>query len=772
VSSAINSSERLKFFGVRHHGPGCAASLRCALNAFDPLEVLIEGPPEANDIIALAVRPGMRPPVALLVYGANDAALATFFPFAEYSPEWIAIQWALTRNRKVRFIDLPVSARWAQQASAQDEPASDAKPVEPPHDEHQHQLALDPLRALAEIDGHSDSETWWTQLVEQATGGEEVFDAIAEAMAAVRTSWQSENTSSPMEQRREAYMRTEIAKSLEASDSKIAVVCGAWHVPALACAVTKIDTKADKELLKGITKTKTLATWIAWTDSRLASQSGYGAGVDSPGWYRHLWNNHLSTGVTAHPVEMASRWQSRVASLLRDEGLPASSASVIEAARLAVSLASVRGLSLPGLAEMQDASLSVVCHGDSMLMRVIERKLVIGDRLGEVDESIPQTPLAEDLARWQKKLRLTVSESDELLSLDLRTENGLMRSELLHRLRLIQVPWGREKHAGSSRGSFRENWVIAWDPQFTIALAEAVRYGTTIESAAKSKVLAEIANVELPMSMARCAELIGMCLKANLVEAVDALTTHMQALSVTAQDMKGLIDAVPPLIQVLRYGTARKMPKEALQSLVNAMVAEICVGLAYAARGLTEESVQLLFASVRQLDSAIPLMESVDHTEQWFEALQRMERDDLVVPPLRGFALRKLYDECRIALEVVTARLQFSLSISQPPLVAGQWLEGFLTGTAQLLIHDPHLFSVIDRWLVSIVESEFIELLPMFRRAVTSFDYAERRQIFERAKSYQSEEVCSQQTTLTASALSPGFVQALPLLKTILGIES
>src|SRR5215471_7354272 len=97
--------ERLHIFGIRHHGPGSAALLRRALDALNPSGVLIEGPPEADELIAFAGAAGMKPPVALLAHAIADANAAFFSPFAEFSPEWQAIQWALVRGKPVRLID-------------------------------------------------------------------------------------------------------------------------------------------------------------------------------------------------------------------------------------------------------------------------------------------------------------------------------------------------------------------------------------------------------------------------------------------------------------------------------------------------------------------------------------------------------------------------------------------------------------------------------------------------------------------------------------------
>src|SRR5262245_25615775 len=117
--------ERVHLFGIRHHGPGSAASLVAALDALQPTAVLIEGPPEGDALISYAAAPDMRPPVALLAYAKDDPGNAVFFPFAVFSPEWQAMRWSLRQQRPVRFIDWPVAmslACRAEEKSAKSKP--------------------------------------------------------------------------------------------------------------------------------------------------------------------------------------------------------------------------------------------------------------------------------------------------------------------------------------------------------------------------------------------------------------------------------------------------------------------------------------------------------------------------------------------------------------------------------------------------------------------------------------------------------------------------
>src|SRR5215468_5256033 len=101
-------------FGIRHHGPGCARSLRLALEALNPDIVLIEGPPDAQEVLPLMRHKTMTPPVALLIYAPDTPSKAVYYPFARFSPEWQALDYALRHKLPVRFIDLPQEIQLAR----------------------------------------------------------------------------------------------------------------------------------------------------------------------------------------------------------------------------------------------------------------------------------------------------------------------------------------------------------------------------------------------------------------------------------------------------------------------------------------------------------------------------------------------------------------------------------------------------------------------------------------------------------------------------------
>ena len=331
------SADSVHFFGIRHHGPGCARSLLQALEALQPDCLLVEGPPEGEALLPMLQSAELRPPVAMLVYMQDAPSQAAFYPFAEFSPEWQALQWASRQGVATRFIDLPQThamaiefarrealkkameegggatdevedaaegdeseaeaAEPAAQEAEGDAPdaeqiAADEAVEEPQTAAQEHHNHRDPLDWLAHAAGFEDGESWWNRLVEERGDSEALFESINEAMTAVRSElakdgehWRGE-AYVQREAMREAHMRQCIREATKAGYQRIAVVCGAWHVPALQQSVT---AKADSALLKGLPKAKVMATWAPWTYRNLASSSGYGAGVTSPGWYEHLW---------------------------------------------------------------------------------------------------------------------------------------------------------------------------------------------------------------------------------------------------------------------------------------------------------------------------------------------------------------------------------------------------------------------------------------------------------------------------------------------------
>ncbi|MDX3457824.1 DUF5682 family protein, partial [Streptomyces sp. ME02-8801-2C] len=588
--------------GVRHHGPGSARAVRAALTAARPAVVLIEGPPEADALIPLAADENMRPPVALLAHAVDEPGRSAFWPLAEFSPEWVAIRWALDHGVPARFIDLPATHTLADRGDRSDGRAPDAGTGESTgvdvdvDADVDVDVRVDPLAVLAQTGGYDDPERWWEDVVEHRGAAEgdafAPFEVLEEAMGALREVYGTGgHDRDPV---REAYMRLQMrAAQREFGDAAVAVVCGAWHVPALR---RRAAVAADRALLKGLPKVKVDVTWVPWTHRRLARASGYGAGIDSPGWYGHLF------GARDRPVE---RWMTKVAGLLRDEDRIVSSAHVIEAVRLAETLAAVRGRPLPGLTETTDAVRAVMCEGSDVPLALVRDRLVVGDVLGEVPESAPAVPLQRDLTRLQRRLRLKPEALERELELDLRKETDAARSRLLHRLRLLGVGWGEPSASRGSTGTFRETWRLRWEPELAVRVAEAGVWGTTVLSAATARAEADAVGAG---SLGDVTALAERCLLAELSEALPVVMRVLADRAALDADVGHLAQALPALVRTLRYGDVRGTDTRALTEVAAGLAERVFVGLPPACAALDTDAAEEMRRHVDAVHGAVGLL--------------------------------------------------------------------------------------------------------------------------------------------------------------------
>ena len=699
-----------------------------AFEQMRPDVVLVEGPVEGTGQIHWLGEAQIEPPVALLVYRPDVPLESSFYPFAGFSPEWNALRWAVRNGVEARFIDLPKSNWMAL-----------------PREAFEEDVEEDPLRKMAQLAGYRDFEPWWDRLVEER-GELSVFAAVYEAMVALRAG----RPLGALEKLREAAMRQQIRAAMKEGFTRIAVVCGAWHSPAL---VTMPPMKEDVTVLKGLPKVKVEVSWVPWTHGRLQKVSGYGAGIESPGWYAHLW---------AAPEEPAIPWVAKVAHLLRGEDLDASPAQVVETVRLAETLASLRGRRLTGLAELNDAVETVLLFGDRTPLKLIEQKLIVGETLGTVPPEVSTVPLQRDLEAQQKRLRIKPEAAFRMLNLDLRKELDRGRSQLLHRMQLLNVNWGWPLQVGGKLGTFHEAWELEWKPEFSIEIITAARWGNTVETAAAERArVAAMEATQLPQVTA----LLEPVLKAGLPDAAPAVLLRLRDVAALAPDVVELLKAVPPMVRITRYGDVRQTDRELVGQVAAELIARACVGLPVACGSLDDDAARAMKNAVADMHEAILVLNDEGLRAFWQEALERVAG----LPDIHGLVLggtcRLLYDMGAMDGEALTRKATQALSPGTPALDGAAWLEGFLERSGGVLLVNTALWDLVDGWVSELRPESFEELLPLLRRTFATFAKGERRQLGERARAGKAAA-----NEATEWHVDTGrAAQVLPLLRAIYG---
>jgi hypothetical protein len=694
--------------GIRHHGPGSARNLIRYLDTFRPDILLIEGPSDASNLLEELNPSDFEPPIAILQYDRQAADKAVFFPFTMFSPEWQAIDWAKRNGKNVQFIDLPIG----MQLSIEDQTG-----IRIPTD--QTKWFYDPLGSLSREMGYEDVETWWESYFETLES-EDIFKGIHELITHMRSPYNNDHPSERINLYREAFMREQIRVHTKKYKA-IAVICGAWHTPALA-QWDKVSSKDDKNWLDSLSKRKMESLWIPWSYNRISKSSGYGAGVKAPVWYELLM---------LHGNEAVHHWMAHLSRSLRKEGFEMPPTLSIDASQLSYVLASLRMQSKPGYREIQDASIAVFGYQNEQIMNLIQDQIPIGDRIGKVPEYSKKLPIQIDFELQCKRLRLATDlKHTDIIArdLDLRKENHVLISAFLHQLNLIQIPWGKLVKTSNSWGTFKESWTLQWDPQYYFNLVEASTWGVTIRDAVIKKTIDRLNRLDLP----ELVELLHQVLDAGLEDLIDPLINHIGDQSHINQDVFMLIKTFNKVSRLKIDGHARNYNLKALEQLIHDIYIYTNTMLTRQVKYMDPNSSLSLFKDIVQMDQFVNTLDPNRADPLWKKTILEIASEIRDVNAISGACFRLTLDKGLWKGEEVATHLLSIFSGGDQLQCVSFWLNGFLQDNFLILLYDEVLFSTLQNWIENLSEEAFIANLPLLRSAFESCDQPLKVKIFQK----------------------------------------
>jgi hypothetical protein len=345
--------------------------------------------------------------------------------------------------------------------------------------------------------------------------------------------------------------------------------------------------------------------------------------------------------------------------------------------------------------------------------------------LGQVPDATPSLPLQQDLQREQKRLRLPPEATQEVRDLDLRKPNDLDRSRLLHRLRLLNIPWGTTEQA-TGKGTFRELWRLQWHPEFAVAIIEANVWGNTVVSAATERARSEADRLQDLPALTALAE---DALLADLPEAIDHIMTRLQQVAALSNDIPHAMEALPSLAGVLRYGNVRQTDTAMVQQVVDGLVTRIVIGLPNACSALNDEAAEDMYGRVVQVHTALLTLQNADLTTAWNNVLGQLADQHDLHGLIAGRCCRLLFDQRLLEADEVGRRMGLAIAPAVDPVQSMAWIDGFLRGSGLILLHNEELWHILNEWVRSVKTETFPRLLPLLRRTFSTFSAPERSQI-------------------------------------------
>ncbi len=705
------------FFGIRHLSPAGAYYLRGFLDERKPRLVLVEGPSDFGDMLSDIVRGETKPPIAVLAYTKEAPVRTVLYPFAEYSPEYQAIQWCHKHQVECRFMDLPSETFLAIPEFGMQETEG----------EEGRMNVYEQLDRKSGGDGH---DTFWERVMEQA-GSMEAYHLGANSFGANIRSF-TEGTENDWAETalREAYMRRQIRKAVDSGvePQDIVVVTGSYHVEGL-----KNWRDADEDL-SDMPKVGANHTLMPYSYYRLSTRAGYGAGNKAPAYYALLWEG-LNRG---EPMYAVYSYLIRLAEYQRGKGNPVSSASVIEAVRLAMSLAQLRGGTIASLRDLRDAAETCLGEGSVSNIILATADTEIGTAIGALPDGVSRTSIQEDFYRQLKDLKLEkyrdITAQDLLL--DLRENRrvsseksafiDLHRSFFLHRLRVIQVGFAQQQAVSQDNATWSEHWVVRWTPEAEIELVESALKGDTIDGAASFAMKERVENAGNMGDIALVIEDACCC---GMEKAVSYATAALQRMAVDAASVEDLANTAQRLSVVVQYGNIRRIDAKPLEPILQQLFYRACLILEQACV-CDDAASKVIITAMEQLNSAELAHDFLDNAE-WIKVLDNIsERDDLNTK-LSGFAAAILLERGSMDTQQLRTEVSRRLSKGIPADLGAGWFEGLAMKNRYALIARLSLWESLNDYLDTLDDEEFKRALVFLRRAFADFSAAEKDQIAE-----------------------------------------
>jgi hypothetical protein len=710
------------FFPVRHHSPRASAALSSFLDRVKPTLVLVEGPRDAMRLVSYLFDADTEPPVAILGYRTDGPANSLLYPFATYSPEYVAMAWAQEHGVPVELIDITTGEVLAAKTTAVEEDDT-------PPSEDAPQISED---QLAKQHGFRSFEELWEAWFEAPDHDPDQFVAAMIAWADVVRTQHPSSYHRARDSRMARHINEAIARGIPAD--KIAVVLGAAHVAALV--VDDFDPDADKRFSASV---PTEVTLIPYSFTRLAGQVGYGAGNRAPRYYQKA--HDAGCDYTRATLEVLVEFTEH----LRVRGFSASLADTIEAYRLAVTLAKIRDKHAPGLDEIRDATIATLCRGDASFIDDFLWTTVVGKTVGRVGQRIGKNSLQTEFWREVEARGLPRSDEPEQFTLKLADAVQAQTSVFLHRLRVADVPYAsytgsqtinrQGSPSGEDAGGIealsrvREHWNAQWTPSTDVALVERIIYGDTLTQVVErrlSEALAAVTHASLAAHVLMEAVVTGA---AQVVPEALAATERLAAVD---DDVQSLARATRSLSGLVSYGTSRSFiaGAEALVlDLASRTFTRAVLRIEGAATG-SDEAIAPAREAIRILHEIAVSQKGFD-TTLWFQTAETLVHSSTIHGAVAGMLAGLLYLAEKIDEAQLETLVGLRLSTVIDPHAGAAFLEGFLSVNSLVLVKNRAVVTALDQFLQGVPEDRFRDVLPMLRRAFSGLGATERRYLLE-----------------------------------------
>ena len=736
--------ENIKFFPVRHHSPACAFHLKKIIEEFKPETILIEGPSDANFLMEYMIDENTIAPFCIYssYIDKSKEKCRSYYPFLDYSPEFVAIKKSHELKINCSFIDMPFAS-----IIENSENNKNKKPISIYDKDNNKFNVNDYTSRLTKKSGlRSFAELWERDFeINGILKNSEDFIKNVFALGYYMRLIENEDIET---KNREYFMAKNIKECIDKKIDRILVITGSFHVNGI------IDKLKDFEnierafnKLKNYNIQNSSNYLIPYSFEEADQRKGYIAGIEYPAFYNNIWKKLNENLIENAYTETVKSFIVKAAGINRDYynvNIP----DCINAYYMAINLAKLRGKNNAGVYELIDAVKSAFVKGEISLENTgnieLMMKLLSGIANGKVSSKSIVPPVVLDFRNLCKTHRIRIDKTETTEStLDIiKDKNHFEKSKFFHKMRFLDIGFcklikGPDYIEKTDKNLAREIWKYKYNSQVEALLIDKSVYGTSVEELClnfiKEKLKSRLNGEEI-------SKLIIESTVMGLYNFLIDNYNEIENIILSDNDFVSLckaLDNFSYLINIEKINGNINKDRENIFKDIN-IISKIKslskLGFILAAqnmesiKNLDEENALKYSVYIKNLFIYTLENEDLDCREIFYGSIDSMTQNTFGSSHIYAVCLSIKYKSGKIDAKEFASIISNFLETAETESIA-YFLNGVFLIARDILFINNDLINEIDKIVKNIEENKFMEILPNFRFAFTNLTPTETERL-------------------------------------------